>query len=160
VPGQADLYAPSMATPVAASALRSPVTDRGDLGHRHCRGEGDHQLGGQGVQVRGAGQDQPFLGLLQGLLQVFGGDRLGRGDPELVDDLVGERVDQPGLPGGQFHCPVQGLRGELLAGLGGALAVQLPYLSRGEVPSRSDSSLMLTGLAVPSRDGSPPAAAL
>jgi hypothetical protein len=75
------------------------------------------QAGEQGVQMGGAGEDQSFLGGVD----MFGCDR----DLDLVDDLGGERIDQPGLPSAVLPRPGQCVLGEWLSGLSDVLSVEL-----------------------------------
>ncbi len=91
--------------------------------------------------MRGARQNQPLLRLLH----MVHSDRLGGRDREFLDDLVGQRVDQPRLPRGQLHSPFHRHRGELLPGLGRVLAVQLSHLGGGEIPQPQRLELDVKG---------------
>ncbi len=55
-------------------------------------------------------------------------DRFADRHPDLLDDFQGQRVDQPGLPGGQLDRPSGRVRGELLPCLGGVLGVEFADL--------------------------------
>ncbi|WP_432194570.1 hypothetical protein [Streptomyces sp. bgisy027] len=87
------------------------------------------QPGGQRVQMRRTRQDQPLLRLLH----VLGRDRPVRRHPHLLDDLPGQRVDQPRLSLGKAEGTLQRIHREILARLRGVLPVQLGDLGRGEV---------------------------
>ncbi len=99
--------------------------------------------------MRGASQNQPLLRLLH----MVHSDRLGGRDREFLDDLVGQRVDQPRLPRGQLHRPIHRHRGENLPGLRRVLAVQLSHLGRGEIPQpqRLELDVERAGGAEPGR---------
>ncbi|MBT2228151.1 hypothetical protein [Nonomuraea sp. NEAU-A123] len=79
--------------------------------------------------MNGAGDDEP----LDRLVHVLFGDRLTFRDARLADDLAGEGVDQPRLPLAGVEGALYRVRGELLAGGVGVLAVQLGHLLEGKV---------------------------
>ncbi len=85
--------------------------------------------GGEGVQMGGPRQDQPFLRLFD----MLGGDRLGHRNRDLLDDLPSQGVDQPRLARGQGDRPLDGVRRERLPGVGRMLAVQGTHLVGSEV---------------------------
>src|SRR5262249_40165557 len=101
----------------------------GEDGSEDTADAGFGEFRGRGVEVGGAVQDESFLGLFQ----VLGGDRFRGGDSDLLDDLPGQCVDQSGLSGGQLDRPLHRVRGELLAGLGSVLGVELAHFVGGEV---------------------------
>jgi hypothetical protein len=64
---------------------------------------------------------------------------------ELLDGLLGERVDEPGLALGELEGAGVGARGEDLAGVGGVLGVELGDLVGGEVQEGEGADLDVEG---------------
>ncbi|WP_235014089.1 hypothetical protein [Parafrankia sp. Ea1.12] len=69
------------------------------------------------------------------------------------DDLVRERVDQPGLPVGQLECPLDRAVSEWLPGVRRVLTVEFADLVESEVPQpqRPDDDVERAGVAEPVR---------
>ena len=96
---------------------------------------------GEAVEVGVLAADQ----LLLGGVDDGRGDRLGGIGDELLDRLLGERVDQPGLALGEVKGACAGLGGEDLAGVLGVLGVELGDLLGGEVAEGEGADLDVEG---------------
>ncbi len=73
---------------------------------------------------------------LLGAVHVRPRDRLRGIGHHHLDELPGERVDEPGLPAGQHEGAVHGLRLEALPRVRGVLGVERGHLVPGEAPQR------------------------
>jgi hypothetical protein len=106
------------------------------------------QAGDQRVDVGPPLQDDRLLRRLD----VLHGHRDAAISQVLPDDLVGERVGQPGVPLRELPDPADRLGLEALAGRRRVLREQLPDLGSVNGPSVVASAVMLNGDVVPSQD--------
>ncbi len=128
----------------------------GDEGLEHATDAGLGEPSDEGVEVRGAGEDQA---LSRGL-GVVAGDRRRGGDSHLLDDLARQSVGEPGLPLAQLEEQAQRLFGEGLSCFGRVLSIERRTSASLKSARRGDSTLMLKGLDVPSLSAFPPLATL
>jgi len=108
-----------------------------------------HETRNEGIQMRGASQDQALFGFFD----VIDGNGFRRRNGHSVDDFIPKRVDQPRLTSGQFNGARHGFWRKSLTRFGGVLGIQSLHLCGVEIAQLegSDLDIKWTGRTKPRR---------